>query len=61
MTTLSLRQEVLRLEEELKVRQWHEQQLAIADGCGFVCLPLRRHRIRFKLRQKLEKNLRFGN
>ena len=31
--TLGLREEVLRLEEELKIRQWQEQQLAIADGC----------------------------
>ena len=34
--TLGLREEVLRLEEELKIRQWQEQQLAIADGCD-VC------------------------
>jgi hypothetical protein len=34
--TLGLREEVLRLGEELKIRQWQEQQLAIADGCD-VC------------------------
>jgi hypothetical protein len=30
--TVAIREEVLRLEAELKIRQWHEQQLAIADG-----------------------------
>lgn len=33
MSTESLREEVLRLEEELKLRQWQEQQLAVSDGC----------------------------
>ena len=32
LDTTDLRREVLRLEEELRIRQWHEQQLAIADG-----------------------------
>lgn len=39
-TTVALREEVLRLEEQLKIRQWHEQQLAIADGCELHgCIP----------------------
>ena len=35
--SLALREEVLRLEEELKIRQWQEQQLAIADGYDDMC------------------------
>lgn len=34
MSTEALREEVLRLEEELKLRQWQEQQVAISDGCA---------------------------
>lgn len=39
--SLALREELLRLEEELKIRQWQEQQLAIADGydmCSSWCM-----------------------
>lgn len=45
MTTVALREEVIRLEEELKIRQWHDQQLAIADGCEACvlhCIPATR-------------------
>ena len=40
--SLALREQVLRLEEELKIRQWQEQQLAIADGYDMFsswCMP----------------------
>ncbi len=61
MTTVALRQEVLRLEEELKMRQWHEHQLAIADGCGFVCLPMyAAASYSIQAASKLEKTLRVG-
>lgn len=32
MSTEVMREEVLKLEQELRMRAWHEQQLAIADG-----------------------------
>ena len=33
LSTAALRDEVLRLEEDIKLRHWQEQQLSISDGC----------------------------
>ncbi len=36
LSTAALREEVMRLEQELKFQHWHEQQLAISDGCALL-------------------------